>query len=78
MAKQLCVCLLSKLVEVLRQNSKGVLAKGRAKDSAEEIEELGRELGLAGARPLLELEARPGDRDASPPTGDPRGAKGLP
>ena len=29
----------------------GVLAKGRAKGSAEEIEELGRELGLAGARP---------------------------
>ena len=29
----------------------GVLAKGRAKGSAEEIEELGRELGLAGASP---------------------------
>ena len=29
----------------------GVLAKGRAKGSAEEIEGLGRELGLAGARP---------------------------
>jgi hypothetical protein len=28
----------------------GVLAKGRAKGSAGEIEELGRELGLAGAR----------------------------
>ena len=38
----------------------GVLAKGRAKDSAEEIEELGRELGLAGARPppLSQAEAR--------------------
>ena len=29
----------------------GVLAKGRAKGAAGEIEELGRELGLAGARP---------------------------
>ena len=29
----------------------GVLAKGMAKGSAEEIEELGRELGLAVARP---------------------------
>ena len=29
----------------------GVLAKGRAKGSAGEIEELGRELGLAGASP---------------------------
>ena len=28
----------------------GVLAKGRAEGSAGEIEELGRELGLAGAR----------------------------
>ena len=30
----------------------GVLAKGRVKGSAGEIEELGRELGLAGASPL--------------------------
>ena len=31
----------------------GVLAKGRAKGSAGEIEELGRELGLAGALPTF-------------------------
>ena len=39
----------------------GVLAKRRAKGFAEEIKELGRELGLAGARPPpLKAEARRG------------------
>ena len=38
----------------------GVLAKGRAKDSAGEIEELGRELGLVGARPPPKAEAHRG------------------
>ena len=38
----------------------GVLAKGRAKGSAGEIEELGRELGLAGACPPPKAEARHG------------------
>ena len=38
----------------------GVLAKGRAKVSAEEIEGLGRELGLAGACPPFKAEARRG------------------
>ena len=52
----------------------GVLAKGRAKGSTGEIEELGREMGLAGACP----PPQGGDRHASPLAGDPRGAKGLP
>ena len=39
----------------------GVLvAKGRAKDSAEEIEELGRELGLAGTCPSPKAGTRRG------------------
>ena len=38
----------------------GVLAKGRAKGSAGEIEGLGRELGLAGACPPPKAEARRG------------------
>ena len=38
----------------------GLLAKGRAKGSAGEIEELGRELGLAGARPPPKAETRRG------------------
>ena len=38
----------------------GVLAKGRAKGSAGEIEELGRELGLAGACPPPKAGARRG------------------
>ena len=37
----------------------GVLAKGRAKGSAGEIEELGRKLGLAGASSVLELAEYP-------------------
>ena len=37
-----------------------MLAKGGMKDSAETIEELGRELGLAGARPPPKAEARRG------------------
>ena len=37
-----------------------VLVKGGAKGSAEEIGELGRELGLAGARPPPRREARRG------------------
>jgi len=41
-------------------NQTGILAKGRAKDSAEEIEELGRELGLAGARLTPQGEASRG------------------
>ena len=56
----------------------GVLAKGGAKGSAGEIEELGRKLGLAGARPPQGGgPPRGGDRHASPLTGDPRGAMGL-
>ena len=43
----------------------GVLAKGRAKDSAEEIEELGRELGLAGACPPPKAGARRGEGTAT-------------
>ena len=38
----------------------GVLAKGREKGSAEEIGDLGRELGLAGAPPPPKAEARHG------------------
>ena len=38
----------------------GVLAKGRAKGSAGEIEELGRELGLAGACPPPKAGTRRG------------------
>ena len=54
----------------------GVLAKGGAKGFAGEIEELGREKGLAGACPPPQGGGPPrgGDRHASPLTGDPRGA----
>ena len=57
----------------------GVLAKGRAKGSAGDIEELGRELGLAGACPPPQGGGPPrgGDRHASPLAGDPRGGEGL-
>ena len=43
----------------------GVLAKGRAKGSAGEIEELGRELGLAGACPPPKAGAHRGAETAT-------------